>query len=163
MMKNKVYFAGAGGIGMAALERYFLSKGCLVAGYDKTPSALTDALQKDGVEITFDESVDAIPEEFRNCPDEAQIVYTPALPDNHPQLVYFRTNGYEVVKRAKVLGDITRGTRGSVLPEPMARTTTRPWLPIYFIHVLSGVMRFLAAFCVIMTAICCSVRHRRIL
>lgn len=123
-MKNKVYFAGAGGIGMAALERYFLSKGCLVAGYDKTPSALTDALQKEGVEITFDESVDAIPEEFRNCPDEAQIVYTPALPDSHPQLVYFRTNGYDVVKRAKVLGDITRGTKGLCFAGTHGKTTT---------------------------------------
>ena len=99
-MKNKIYFAGAGGIGMAALERYFLSKGMRVAGYDRTPSALTDALQKEGVEITFDERAEAIPADFKECPEEVQVIYTPALPADHPQLIYFRDNGYEVVKRA---------------------------------------------------------------
>ncbi|MCM1092377.1 MAG: UDP-N-acetylmuramate--L-alanine ligase [Lachnospiraceae bacterium] len=123
-MKNKIYFAGAGGIGMAALERYFLSKGCRVAGYDRTPSALTDALQKEGVQITFDQSADAIPAYFKECPDEVQVVYTPALPADHPQLIYFRDNGYEVVKRAKVLGDITRSSKGLCFAGTHGKTTT---------------------------------------
>lgn len=123
-MKNKIYFAGAGGIGMAALERYFLSRGCRVAGYDRTPSALTEALQREGVEITFDDSAEAIPEDFKGCPEEVLVVYTPALPDDHPQLVYFRDNGYEVVKRARVLGDITRGSKGICFAGTHGKTTT---------------------------------------
>jgi len=123
-MKNKVYFAGAGGIGMAALERYFMSQGKRVAGYDRTPSALTDALQKEGVEIGFDESADAIPADFKDCSEEVQVVYTPALPADHPQLIYFRDNGYEVVKRAKVLGDITRSSKGLCFAGTHGKTTT---------------------------------------
>lgn len=123
-MKNKIYFAGAGGIGMAALERYFLSKGARVAGYDRTPSALTDALRNEGVEITFDERAEAIPGDFKGCPDEVQVIYTPALPADHPQLIYFRDNGYEVVKRAKALGDITRDSHGICFAGTHGKTTT---------------------------------------
>lgn len=124
MIKKKIYFAGAGGIGMAALERYFLSKGMRVAGYDRTPSDLTSALNDEGVEITFDESVEAIPADFRGCPDEVTVVYTPALPDSHPQLTYFRDNGYEVIKRAAVLGAITRDSKGLCFSGTHGKTTT---------------------------------------
>ena len=124
MIKKKIYFAGAGGIGMAALERYFLSKGMRVAGYDRTPSDLTSALNDEGVEITFDESVKAIPADFRGCPDEVTVVYTPALPDSHPQLTYFRDNGYEVIKRAAVLGAITRDSKGLCFSGTHGKTTT---------------------------------------
>lgn len=124
MEKKKIYFAGAGGIGMAALERYFLSRGIDVAGYDRTPSELTSALAKEGVEITFDSSVEAIPDRFKGCPDETLVVYTPALPDNHPQLSYFRSGGYEVVKRAEVLGRITRDTLGICFAGTHGKTTT---------------------------------------
>lgn len=124
MDKKKVYFAGAGGIGMAALERYYLSKGCKVAGYDRTESDLTKQLVKEGVVITYDDSVDAIPDEFKNVPDEVLVVYTPALPDNHPQLQYFRSAGYEVAKRAAVLGKITRVSRGLCFAGTHGKTTT---------------------------------------
>ncbi len=124
MIKKKIYFAGAGGIGMAALERYFLSKGMRVAGYDRTPSALTSALNDEGVEITFDESVEAIPADFRGCPDEVTVVYTPALPDSHPQITYFRDNRYEVIKRAAVLGAITRDSKGLCFSGTHGKTTT---------------------------------------
>ncbi len=124
MEKNKIYFAGAGGIGMAALERYYISRGCRVAGYDRTPTDLTRALVKEGVDITFDDSVEAIPADFRTSPEEVLIVYTPALPDNHPQLEYFRTHGYEVVKRAEVLGRITRDSKGICFAGTHGKTTT---------------------------------------
>ncbi len=124
MEKNKIYFAGAGGIGMAALERYYLSRGCRVAGYDRTPTDLTRALVKEGVDITFNDSVEAIPADFRTSPEEVLVVYTPALPDNHPQLEYFRTHGYEVVKRAEVLGRITRDSKGICFAGTHGKTTT---------------------------------------
>lgn len=109
---------------MAALERYFLAKGCRVAGYDRTPTDLTRALQDEGVEITFDESVEAIPADFKGRPEEVLVVYTPALPDMHPGLSYFRENGYEVVKRAAVLGNITRDTKGLCFAGTHGKTTT---------------------------------------
>lgn len=124
MDKNKIYFAGAGGIGMAALERYYLSRGCDVAGYDRTPTDLTRALMKEGVNITFDYAVEAIPSEFLDAPDEVLVVYTPALPDSHPQLRYFSDHGYEVVKRAEALGRITRDSKGICFAGTHGKTTT---------------------------------------
>ncbi len=125
MPKNKIYFAGAGGIGMAALERYYLIQdGFKVAGYDRTPTALTDALIKEGVDMTFDDSADAIPEEFKDCPEEVLVVYTPALPDSHPQLKYFRDNGYEMVKRAAALGHISRNSKSLCFAGTHGKTTT---------------------------------------
>ena len=120
---KKIYFVGAGGIGMAALERYFLSQGYSVAGYDRTPTDLTRALQKEGVAITFDDSAEAIPETFRD-PAETLVVYTPAIPDSHPGLTYFRENGFEVVKRAAVLGKITRDSKGLCFSGTHGKTTT---------------------------------------
>lgn len=124
MDKKKVYFAGAGGIGMAALERYFLSKGYRVAGYDRTPSDLTRQLEKEGVTITYDDCVDAIPVDFKEAPEDVLVVYTPALPHDHPQLQYFRSRGYEVAKRAVVLGKITRASKGICFAGTHGKTTT---------------------------------------
>ncbi len=125
MPKKKIYFAGAGGIGMAALERYFLMlPDTKVAGYDRTPTELTNELIKEGVDITFDDSVEAIPQDFKGCPDEVLVVYTPALPDSHPQLKYFRENGYEVVKRAAVLGHISRRSKSLCFAGTHGKTTT---------------------------------------
>lgn len=124
MEKKKIYFAGAGGIGMAALERYYLSRGCKVAGYDRTPTDLTRALISEGVDINFDDSVEAIPAGFRSAPDEVLVIYTPALPADHPQLNYFRSNGYEVVKRAEALGRITRDSKGICFAGTHGKTTT---------------------------------------
>ena len=110
---------------MAALERYFLmTPGTKVAGYDRTPTELTDSLAAEGVDITFNESVEAIPAEFKGCPDEVLVVYTPAIPDSHPQLRYFRDNGYEVVKRATVLGHISRNSKSLCFAGTHGKTTT---------------------------------------
>lgn len=121
--KNNIYFLGAGGIGMAALERYFLNAGCRVGGYDRTPSALTDALVSEGVTINFTADADAIPQEFRN-PDTTLVVYTPAVPESNGQMMWFRTNGFELVKRAKVLGMITSKLKGLCFAGTHGKTTT---------------------------------------
>ena len=121
--KTNIYFVGAGGIGMAALERYFLSKGYKVAGYDRTPSALTKALEDEGVAIVYDDDVDLIPEEFKN-PDTTLVVYTPAIPADHKGLNFFQQGGFEILKRAAVLGMITRDSKGLCFAGTHGKTTT---------------------------------------
>ena len=121
--KTNIYFVGAGGIGMAALERYFLSKGYKVAGYDRTPSALTKALEDEGVAIVYDDDVNLIPEEFKN-PDTTLVVYTPAIPADHKGLNFFQQGGFEILKRAAVLGMITRDSKGLCFAGTHGKTTT---------------------------------------
>ena len=118
-----VYFVGAGGIGMAALERYFLAMGKKVAGYDRTPTALTAELEAEGVEISFTEDPATIPAPFRN-PEDTLVVYTPAVPDDMPILKYFHDGGFEVMKRAKVLGLITRSSTALCFAGTHGKTTT---------------------------------------
>lgn len=120
---KRLYFIGAGGIGMANLERYFLSLGCEVAGYDRTPSLLTSQLIEEGVDITFEDNPDEIPEKFRN-PEETLVVYTPAVPSDSQILTYFRENGFEVVKRAALLGKITRSSESICIAGSHGKTTT---------------------------------------
>jgi len=108
---------------MAALERYFLSKGKRVGGYDRTATDLTRALESEGVEITYSDAADAIPQAFRN-PGETLVVYTPAVPDSHPGLQWFRANGFKVVKRAAVLGIVTRHSRSLCFAGTHGKTTT---------------------------------------
>lgn len=118
-----VYFVGAGGIGMSAIARYFIHRGVVVAGYDKTPSALTKQLEKEGLIIHYDENVDEIP---HACRDKASclVVYTPAIPANHKELAWFRDNGFEVQKRAQVLGILTRTHKGLCVAGTHGKTTT---------------------------------------
>lgn len=123
MMKQNIYFIGAGGIGMAALERYFLAEGYCVGGYERTPSDLTTALQNEGVTLTFDQGVEAIPANFHD-PATTLIVYTPAVPADMPQLSWFRDNGFEVVKRAAVLGLVTRRSKSLCFAGTHGKTTT---------------------------------------
>ena len=120
---KSLYFVGAGGIGMAALERYFLAKGKKVAGYDRTPSELTQALQNEGVEIVYDENPELIPSYCRDK-DNTLVVYTPAVPSDHAGLCYFRDNGFEVVKRAKVLGIVTHDSKALCFAGTHGKTTT---------------------------------------
>ncbi len=121
--KTTIYFVGAGGIGMAALERYFLSKGYKVAGYDRTPSALTKTLEDEGVAIVYDDDVTLIPDEFKN-PDTTLVVYTPAIPADHKGLNFFQQGGFEILKRAAVLGMITRDSKGLCFAGTHGKTTT---------------------------------------
>lgn len=120
---QSLYFVGAGGIGMAALERYFLALGKRVAGYDRTPSELTDALQQEGVDIVFDENPDLIPG-YCLDPEQTLVVYTPAVPAEHQGLQYFRSHGFEVVKRAKVLGLVTEHSKALCFAGTHGKTTT---------------------------------------
>ena len=120
---DSLYFVGAGGIGMAALERYFLAMGKRVAGYDRTPSELTEALQSEGVHIDFDENPDLIPDYCRD-PERTLVVYTPAVPDSHQGLTYFRNHGFDVLKRAALLGVVTHHSRGLCFAGTHGKTTT---------------------------------------
>lgn len=120
---DSLYFIGAGGIGMAALERYFLAKGKRVAGYDRTPSDLTAELQNEGVHIDFEERPDLIPDYCRD-PQRTLVVYTAAMPENSPLLTWFRERGFEVVKRARVLGIVTEHSKGLCFSGTHGKTTT---------------------------------------
>ncbi len=118
-----VYFVGAGGIGMSAIARYFLHRGVVVAGYDKTPSALTTQLEKEGMLIHYEENIDEIPHACRNQ-KSSLVIYTPAIPADHKELVYFRDNGFDVEKRAQVLGMLTRSHKGLCFAGTHGKTTT---------------------------------------
>ncbi len=120
---KSVYFVGAGGIGMSALIRYFLSKGKQVAGYDRTPSDLTERLITEGAQIHYEEDIDLIP---TSCKDKTStlVVYTPAVPQEHAELTYFRENGFEIHKRSQVLGIITRSSKGLCVAGTHGKTTT---------------------------------------
>ena len=118
-----VYFIGAGGIGMSAIARYFMSKGLVVAGYDKTPSDLTHQLEKEGMLIHYEESVDDIPRACTN-PLTTLVVYTPAIPAEHKELVWFKEKGFEIQKRSQVLGTLTRTHKGLCFAGTHGKTTT---------------------------------------
>ncbi|WP_455640221.1 UDP-N-acetylmuramate--L-alanine ligase [Parabacteroides sp.] len=122
-----VYFVGAGGIGMSALIRYFLSKGKQVAGYDKTPSDLTAQLNREGAVIHYEDNISLIPNAFKD-PAQTLVVYTPAVPESHTELTYFRQNGFEIMKRARVLGEITNCSRGLCVAGTHGKTTTSSML-----------------------------------
>ena len=118
-----VYFVGAGGIGMSAIARYFISRGMVVAGYDKTPSDLTRQLEKEGMLIHYEEDVDAIPQACRQ-PQSCLVIYTPAIPAEHKELKYFREHGFEIQKRAQVLGTLTKEHKGLCVAGTHGKTTT---------------------------------------
>ena len=120
---KSVYFIGAGGIGMSAIARYFLHRKLTVAGYDKTPSELTRQLEKEGMDIHYEENVGLIPEECRK-PASTLVVFTPAIPAFHAELVYFHENGFEIQKRAQVLGTLTRTHKGLCFAGTHGKTTT---------------------------------------
>ncbi len=120
---KSVYFVGAGGIGMSALIRYFLHLGKIVAGYDRTTTELTEKLNSEGAMIHYEDNVDLIPASCRNK-DTTLVVYTPAVPADHSELTYFRTNGFEIQKRAQVLGTITRSSKALCVAGTHGKTTT---------------------------------------
>ena len=118
-----VYFVGAGGIGMSAIARYFLKKGLVVAGYDKTPSDLTRQLEKEGMLIHYEENVDEIPFACKRK-ESCLVIYTPAIPTSHKELCFFRENGFEIQKRAQVLGTLTQSHKGLCVAGTHGKTTT---------------------------------------
>ena len=118
-----VYFVGAGGIGMSAIARYFLNKKLVVAGYDKTPSNLTHELEKEGMLIHYEENVDLIPEACKDA-KTTLVVYTPAIPAEHKELVFFHENNFTIEKRAQVLGTLTRTHKGLCVAGTHGKTST---------------------------------------
>ena len=120
---KSIYFIGAGGIGMSALVRYFLTKGYHVGGYDRTPSELTEKLISEGAQIHYEENVASIPACFKEK-ESTLVVYTPAIPAEHAELVYFREHGFDLQKRAQVLGFLTQAHKGLCVAGTHGKTTT---------------------------------------
>ncbi len=122
-MINSVYFIGIGGIGMSALARYFLHRGLVVGGYDKTPSDLTRQLEKEGAQIHYEDNLQLVPEPCLDS-DHTLVVYTPAVPADHSELTYFRNHGFDLQKRAQVLGTLTRTHKGLCVAGTHGKTST---------------------------------------
>ena len=118
-----VYFVGAGGIGMSAIARYFINRGLVVAGYDKTPSALTLQLEKEGMLIHYEVDVEQIPLACRDK-EHCLVIYTPAIPNEHAELQFFRNGGFDIQKRAQVLGTLTKSLKGLCFAGTHGKTTT---------------------------------------
>ena len=118
-----VYFVGAGGIGMSAIARYFIHKGVVVAGYDKTPTELTRQLEREGMLLHYEEDVEQIPHACRD-PKSCLIIYTPAIPAEHKELTFFRNGGFTIEKRAQVLGTLTRTHKGLCVAGTHGKTST---------------------------------------
>jgi UDP-N-acetylmuramate--alanine ligase len=132
-----VYFIGIGGIGMSNLARYFHAKGVAVSGYDKTPTDLTSELEKAGIPIHYEENIDLIPR------DASLVVYTPAVPQDHAELVFYQNNGYTVVKRSDVLGAITRESFNICIAGTHGKTTITTMVSHILRHTGYGCNAFL--------------------
>ena len=132
-----IYFIGIGGIGMSALARYFHSKGATVSGYDKTPSSLTAELEQEGMSIHYEENLDLIPK------DAELIVYTPAVPKDHKELVYYQDHGYRVVKRSDVLQIATESSFNICIAGTHGKTTITTMVAHLLRHTGYGCNAFL--------------------
>lgn len=145
-MKEKqydiIYFLGIGGIGMSALARWFMLQGKRVAGYDRTPTILTSELEKEGMEIHYNDAVEHIPAYVRNNRDSTLVIVTPAIPANHSELNYLLRQGYVIKKRAEVLGLISRNHRTLAVAGTHGKTTTSSMIA----HILKSAGRDMVAF-----------------
>jgi len=121
---NNVYFLGVGGIGMSALARYFSAQGCNVYGYDKTRTPLTTQLEEEGVQVHFDENVSSIPEEFKTSNENSLVIYTPAIPKDNSEFVFFQEEGIRLYKRSEILGLITESYFTIAVAGTHGKTTT---------------------------------------
>ena len=119
-MYSNIYFIGIGGIGMSAIARYYNAKGFRVSGYDKTPSPLTEALESEGIEVHYEDNVDFVPKDIA----DTLVVYTPAIPKDMGELVYVQEKGYRVIKRSRMLGEISQGQRCMAVAGTHGKTTT---------------------------------------
>ena len=119
-MKRNIYFIGIGGIGMSAIARYYNTKGYKVSGYDKTPSPLTHALEAEGIEVHYEDNIDFVPKDV----ESTLVVYTPAVPKDMGELVYVQEHGYRVIKRSRMLGEISDGQRCMAVAGTHGKTTT---------------------------------------
>ena len=122
MLYKNYYFLGIGGIGMSAIARYFNHKGCAVAGYDRVRSELCAELENENIDIHYEDAVDFIPQNFRNSA-ETLVIFTPAIPQEHSEYQYFKQNNFKIVKRAEILGQITKTERGLCIAGTHGKTT----------------------------------------
>ena len=120
---SNIYFIGIGGIGMSSIARYFLENGKKLAGYDKVPSKITNDLADLGAQIHFQDAVDAIPQDFKEK-ENTLVVFTPAVPADHQELAFYRANNFNVLKRAQILGEITKNTFCLAVAGTHGKTTT---------------------------------------
>ena len=120
--KENIYFIGVGGIGMSALARYFLANGHRVGGYDKTETALTKKLSKEGVEIHYKDDISLVDNSFKDR-NKTLVVYTPAIPNKHVEFNYFKQEGFELLKRSQVLGRITESNKSVGVAGTHGKTT----------------------------------------
>lgn len=140
--ERNYFFIGAGGIGMANLVRYFLAKGHRVGGYDRIRSDLSENLEREGAFIIYDDDPQAIPEEFRDK-ETTEVVYTPAIPDTNRIITYYRKAGFELNKRAAVLGQITRSMKGICVAGSHGKTTTTSMIAWIMAGTQEGINAFL--------------------
>ena len=139
MKYSHIYFIGIGGIGMSAIARYYNTKGFKVSGYDKTPSPLTHALEQEGIEVHYEDCTDFVPKDV----ESTLVVYTPAIPKDMGELVYVQEHGYRVIKRSKMLGEITQGQRCLAVAGTHGKTTTSTLLSHIFTDSGEGCSAFL--------------------
>ena len=136
---NHIYFIGIGGIGMSAIARYYNEKGYKVSGYDKTPSPLTHALENEGIEVHYVDDINFVPKDVENT----LVVYTPAIPKDMGELIYVQENGYRVIKRSRMLGEIAQGQRCMAVAGTHGKTTTSTLLSHLFTASGEGCSAFL--------------------
>jgi len=118
-----IYFVGIGGIGMSALALYFAKGGYKIGGYDRSKSRITDTLNKEGCEISFEDNIETIPILYRGSPGKVFIVFTPAIPEENKILSFFRSNGNQIYKRSEILGIISSGTDTIAVAGTHGKTT----------------------------------------
>lgn len=138
---HSVYFIGIGGIGMSALARWFNAKKIPVAGYDKTPSPLTRSLEEEGIKIHYEDNLEKIEEGYLN-PEGTLVVYTPAIPEDHSELIYFKRSGFSVKKRSEVLGMITEGSFTIAVAGTHGKTSTTSMIAYLLSHSDKGCSAF---------------------
>ena len=124
---KKIYFLGIGGIGMSAIARYYKFKGYPVAGYDRTPSDLTHELEKEGIDVHYEDDIDFIPKDV----ESTLVVYTPAIPETLGEFVYVKEHNYTLIKRSRMLGELSQGQTCLAVAGTHGKTTTAPWWPIF--------------------------------
>jgi UDP-N-acetylmuramate--alanine ligase len=140
---DSIYFIGIGGIGMSALARFYKNEGCLVAGYDRTPSKLTRELEAEGIAVHYEECVDAIPNIYRQERERTLVIYTPAVPSDMVEMVYFKDQGYTMIKRSAALGFLAKSKRCLAVAGTHGKTTTSTLLAHILTHSGIGCTAFL--------------------